>query len=72
MTVDARVNRQRDSSFLVVGGCRFRDINEINFFKKQVIMLYEIYFIKHYYFSIINSNIILRLKLFKLTHGSST
>ena len=38
-------------------------------------MLYEIYFIKHNYFSIINSNInsiiILRLKLFKLAHGSS-
>ena len=45
--------------------------NEIIFFKKQVIMLYEIYFIKHYYFSIINSIIILRLKLFKLAHGSS-
>ena len=35
-------------------------------------MLYEIYFIKHYYFSIINSIIILWLKLFKLAHGSST
>ena len=39
-------------------------------FKKQVIMLYEIYSIKNYYYSIINTIIILRLKLY--THGSST
>ena len=37
----------------------------------KVIMCYEIYFINHYYFSIINSIIILRLKLFKMAHGSS-
>ena len=34
-------------------------------------MLYEIYLMKHYHFSIINSIIILLLKLFKLTHDSS-
>ena len=44
--------------------------NEIISLKKQVIMPYEIYLIKHYHFSIIK-NIILRLKLFKLTHGNS-
>ena len=45
--------------------------NEKNiFFKKQVIMLYGIYFIKNYHYSIINTIIILRIKLY--THGSST
>ena len=32
-------------------------------------MLYEIYSIRHYHSSIINSIIILRLKLYKLTQG---
>ena len=41
------------------------------FFKKQVVMIYEIYLRKHYHFSIINSIVILGLKLFKLAHGSS-
>ena len=31
----------------------------------------EIYYLKHYFFGIINRIIILRLKLFKLAHGSS-
>ena len=54
-------------------GLPFRDINENYFyFKKQLIMLDKIYFIMIYHFSIINSIIILRFKLFKLTHGSST
>ena len=44
---------------------------KIMFFKKQVIILYEIYSIKYYQYSIINTIIILRLKLFKLAHGSS-
>ena len=35
------------------------------------ITLYELYSIKHYHISIINSIIILRVKLFKLAHGSS-
>ena len=39
-------------------------------FKKQVIMLYGIYSIKNYHYSIINSIITLRLKLLKLVHGS--
>ena len=39
--------------------------NELFPLKKQVIMLYEIYLIKQYHFSIINSIVILRLKLFK-------
>ena len=34
-------------------------------------MLKEIYFLKHYHFSIINCIIILWLKLYKLTHGCS-
>ena len=41
------------------------------FFKKQVIIIYGIYSIKNYHNSIINSIIILRLKLFKLANGSS-
>ena len=40
--------------------------------KKTSNNAYEIYLIKHYHFSIINSIIILRLKLFKLTHCNST
>ena len=44
---------------------------KIMFFKKQVIMLYGIYSIKNYHDRIVNSIIILRLKLFKLAHGSS-
>ena len=44
---------------------------KIIYFKKQVIMIYEIHLIKHYHFSIINSIVILRLKLFKRAHGSS-
>ena len=42
---------------------------QIMFFKKQVIMLHGIYSIKNYHYSIINTIIILRLKLY--THGSS-
>ena len=44
---------------------------KIMFFIKQVIILYGIYFIKNYHYSIINTIIILRLKLFKLVHGTS-
>ena len=40
------------------------------FFKKQVIMLYGIYSIKNYHYSIINTIITLRLVLY--THGGST
>ena len=39
---------------------------KITFLNKQVIMLYEIYSIKNYHYTIINSIIILRLILFKL------
>ena len=39
------------------------------YLKKQVIMLYEIYSIKNYHHNIINTIIILLLKLY--THGSS-
>ena len=39
--------------------------------KIKEIMFYEIYFKKHYFIRIINSIIILWLKLFKLAHGSS-
>ena len=41
------------------------------FFKKQLIILYGIYFIKNYHYGIINIIIILRRNLFKLTHYSS-
>ena len=41
------------------------------FFKKEVLLLHGIYSIKNYHYSIINSIIILRFKLFKLAHGSS-
>ena len=44
--------------------------NEKLFFKKQVIMLYGIYSIKNYHYSIINTNNVLQLKLY--THDSST
>ena len=43
---------------------------KIMFFKIQVIMLYGIYTIKNYHYIIINTIIILRLKLY--THGCST
>ena len=44
--------------------------NETNYvFKKQVIMLYGIYSINNYHYSIINTIIILRLKLY--THDRS-
>ena len=44
---------------------------KIMFFKNRVIMLYGIYSIKNYHYSIMNSIITLRLKLLKLTHVSS-
>ena len=43
----------------VVEVCRFWLIMKLFALTKQVIMLYEIYFIRNYYFSIINRIIIL-------------
>ena len=61
------------SSLSVVGACRSWVINvNICINNAKEIMLKEIYFLKHYFFSIIYSIIILRLKLYKLTHDSST
>ena len=60
------------SSTKVVGDAGSGTLMENYFFKKQAVMLYEIYFIKHYHFSIISNIIILWLKLFKLTHGYAT
>ena len=58
-------------SVWVVEVCQFSLIMKKNIsFKKQVIMLYGIYSLKNYHCRIINSTIILRLKLFKLAHGS--
>ena len=56
---------------LVVGDAGSGSLMNKFFNNANVIMLYEIYFIKHYCFSIINSIIVVWLKLFKLAHGSS-
>ena len=48
-----------------------RLMKRLCYLTKQVLMLYGIYSIKNFHYSIINSIIILRLKLFKLAHGSS-